>query len=147
MSVPFPVELITLMGATAFSGVVRAVSMASRARREERLLSLHAMSRQGNLIQAARQCEVSEVTWTRRVITLTTVFFVVVFPKLMAVCMPDVPVHVGYPDVEKGFFLFSSGVERVHWVMLRGVVITPLDTHLLSAIIGLYFGGAIATPR
>jgi hypothetical protein len=24
-----------------------------------------------------------------------------------------------------------------------GVVITPLDTHLMSAIVGLYFGGSL----
>jgi hypothetical protein len=31
----------------------------------------------------------------------------------------------------------------VEWKQLKGLVITPLDTHLVSAIVGLYFGASI----
>jgi len=30
-------------------------------------------------------------------------------------------------------------MDKIH----NGVVITPLDTHLMSAIVGLYFGGSL----
>ena len=30
--------------------------------------------------------------------------------------------------------------ESIMWVSARGFVITPLDTHIVSAIVGLYFG-------
>jgi hypothetical protein len=29
------------------------------------------------------------------------------------------------------------------WKPLEGLVITPLDTHVVSSIIGLYFGGSL----
>lgn len=69
---------------------------------------------------------------------------IVALPKLLPLLAPDLAVHIGYPQVEEGFWFFGSDAERISWVRLEGVVITPLDTHLLSAIIGLYFGGSLA---
>ena len=36
-----------------------------------------------------------------------------------------------------------EGRDIVQWKEMVGLVITPLDTHLMSAIIGLYFGGSL----
>jgi hypothetical protein len=36
-------------------------------------------------------------------------------------------------------FLFGPD-EAISWKAARGFVITPLDTHIVSAIVGLYFG-------
>ena len=33
--------------------------------------------------------------------------------------------------------------ETMRWVAFNGLVITPLDTNLVSAIIGMYFGGSL----
>jgi hypothetical protein len=38
---------------------------------------------------------------------------------------------------------FTEGKELIKWQSLKGLVITPLDTHLLSAIVGLYFGASM----
>ena len=43
--------------------------------------------------------------------------------------------------------LFTEGKEVLTWHVAKGFVITPLDTHLVSAIIGLYFGGSLAGHR
>ena len=47
-------------------------------------------------------------------------------------------------NVKPGF-LFWEGKDVLKWEYLsaRGLVITPLDTNLVSAIIGLYFGGSL----
>ena len=39
----------------------------------------------------------------------------------------------------------NKGKDVMQWVPMahKGIVITPLDTHLMSAIIGLYFGGSL----
>ena len=60
----------------------------------------------------------------------------------MGVFWPDLDVYVGYTQFNPGF-LFLEGKEVVEWKQLKGLVITPLDTHLLSAIVGLYFGASI----
>ncbi|MDB9962829.1 hypothetical protein OAD41_00195 [bacterium] len=79
--------------------------------------------------------------WTRRIIALSAVFSIIVLPKLVAVWYPDVSVIVGYTEVQGGLFdwIFNTQ-EAVRWVSASGFVITPLDTHIVSAIVGLYFG-------
>jgi hypothetical protein len=80
--------------------------------------------------------------WTRRLIALSSVFAIIVLPKLVAVFYPEVSVIVGYTEIQAGFldFIFGPGEEMVKWKYAQGFVITPLDTHIVSAIVGLYFG-------
>ena len=79
--------------------------------------------------------------WTRRLIALSAVFSIIVLPKLVAVWYPEVSVYVGYTEATGGFFSWLFGPdEAIKWKMAQGVVITPLDTHIGSAIVGLYFG-------
>ena len=73
---------------------------------------------------------------------LSSVFAIVVFPKLVAVYYPEVAVTVGYTQWNPGG-LFRSGREVFDWITFQGLVITQLDTNLVSAIIGLYFGGSL----
>ena len=85
--------------------------------------------------------------WTRRIIALTSVFAIVLLPKLVAVYYPDVSVTVGYTNWNPGFLFFREGREIFEWVTFQGLVITQLDTNLVSAIIGMYFGGSLAKGR
>jgi hypothetical protein len=69
------------------------------------------------------------------------VFAIIVLPKLVAVFYPEVNVIVGYTEVEGGILNLLLGAnETVRWQAASGFVITPLDTHIVSAIVGLYFG-------
>ena len=81
--------------------------------------------------------------WTRRIIALISVFAIVVLPKMVAVFYPDVDVTVGYTNWRPGFWFFKEGREVFEWITFQGVVITQLDTNLVSAIIGMYFGGSL----
>jgi hypothetical protein len=48
---------------------------------------------------------------------------------------------VGYTEVHGGLFNWLFGGDgTVQWQSATGFVITPLDTHIVSAIVGLYFG-------
>ena len=79
--------------------------------------------------------------WTRRLIALSAVFSIIVLPKLVAVWYPEVGVIVGYTEATGGFWNWLFGpAETVQWRTAQGFVITPLDTHIVSAIVGLYFG-------
>ena len=72
------------------------------------------------------------------------VFAVIVWPKAVAVFWPEIPVNVGYTEFNPGaLFGLFEGSEEIKWQSLKGLVITPLDTHLLSAIVGLYFGASM----
>ncbi len=70
-----------------------------------------------------------------------SVFSIIVLPKIIAVWAPEIAVVVGYTEVEGGLggWLFGNQDVTV-WREARGFVITPLDTHMVSAIVGLYFG-------
>lgn len=141
---PLPTELITLFSSSAMSGLFKLWSMNLKVRRDERLATLLALQNKNQPINTKVLSPKSKnFQWTRRLIAYTAVLFIIVFPKLAAVYVPDLNIHIGYPQVSKGFLWFTSDVERITWVHLQGLVITPLDTHLLSAIIGLYFGGSI----
>ena len=66
------------------------------------------------------------------------------FPKILPLIDPEANIIVGYLQFKPGF-LFFEGKEVLKWEVLsaRGLVLTPLDTNLVSAIIGLYFGGSL----
>ncbi|MDR1254853.1 MAG: hypothetical protein LBJ78_02355 [Puniceicoccales bacterium] len=121
---------------------MRLVNLALLTRHRERLFALHKRNLLAISIANARNTPHKGIQLTRRMIALMAVFFVIAFPKLMALLHPELPISVGYSQVSNGFLFFSS-YEKIQWTQLKGLVITPLDTHLLSAIIGLYFGSAL----
>lgn len=98
-------------------------------------------------IEKARKHKDPGFQWTRRTIAITAIFFVIAFPKIIAVYNPSIPIHIGYPELSKSFWIFGSAIDHIKWVHLQGLVITPLDTHLLSAIVGLYFGASMIRSR
>ena len=94
-------------------------------------------------VKAARQVKDKGFQWTRRIIALSAIFAIVVLPKLVAVYYPDVDVTVGYTNWKPGFWFLVEARERFEWITFQGLVITQLDTNLVSAIIGMYFGGSL----
>ncbi len=139
----FPLELVTLLGSSAGGGLLAFVSNLAKARQAERTYVLQALNDKAHIVDQARRYESRGFAWTRRIISLTAVFFVIAFPKLVAVYMPEVPVYVGYTEAKSVLYFFTSDTSKTVWKQMSGLVITPLDTHLLSAIIGLYFGGSL----
>ena len=57
--------------------------------------------------------------------------------------------HYKYPKAYKvqGYYkewdLFIPEKELMEWKALKGLVITPPDTNLVGAIVGMYFGGSL----
>ena len=139
-----PLETLTFLGSSIVGTVSKLIGLAMAAKKEERLFQLQLMSAQAKNIDDARRYTNPSFQWTRRAISLIAVFFIIAFPKLVAVFCPAVPVVVGYTELQKGFLFFSDPVARTVWQHAYGLVITPLDTHMLAAIIGLYFGGSLA---
>ncbi len=116
-------------------------------RRQERLFSMQMLGKHPTPVRTVRAYESRGFQWTRCLIALTAIFAIIVFPKLVSVWMPGLAVHIGYPQESQGFLFLFSSVSKIKWVTMHGLVITPLDTHLLSAIIGLYFGGSLGGHR
>ena len=136
--------MITMLGSTVLGGVMSIWSQSIKAKQAEQKMLLARADVQQKGFKEAREYNNEGFQWTRRIIALTAVFAIVLLPKLMPIFQPDVSVIVGYLEFKPSFF-FIPEKEVMKWITLssNSLVITPLDTNLVSAIIGLYFGGSL----
>lgn len=137
-----PLELITMLGSGLMGGVMSMWSQSMKAKQDAFQRAIDGLSAQSEATDLARRYENKGFQVTRRIIALAAVGAIVVWPKVVTVFWPDIQVTVGYTAWSPGF-LFFEGSEEVKWQVVKGLVLTPLDTHLLSAITGLYFGASI----
>ena len=139
-----PLELITMLGSTVLGGVMSIWGQSIKAKQAQQEMLMQRAEFNRSAVADARDAGAkdSHFAWTRRLIALSAVFSIIVLPKLVAVWYPEVSVFVGYTEVQAGFLssIFGGGTEMVKWQIAQGFVITPLDTHIVSAIVGLYFG-------
>jgi hypothetical protein len=138
-----PLELITMLGSGLLSGLLTLWSQSQKAKQSAFDRAIAGLSAQSEATDMARKYENKGFQITRRVIAISSVLAVIVWPKVVPVLWPNIPVNIGYTEWNPGFLFFTEGAEAVKWKALEGLVITPLDTHLLCAIIGLYFGASM----
>ena len=132
-----------MLGSTVLSSVLSIWAQSRKAKADEQQLLITRGEFQMKAIEAARSNQDKGFQWTRRIIALTAIFAIVLLPKLVAVFYPMVDVTVGYTNWQPGFWFFKEGKEVFEWITFQGLVITQLDTNLVSAIIGMYFGGSL----
>jgi len=138
-----PLELITMLFSTILGGVMSIWGQSNKSKLEQNKMLLSRANFEAKQVNAAREAGKNDThfAWTRRLIALSAVFSIIVLPKIVAVWYPEVNVIVGYTEVQGGFTNWLFGPEEaIQWKSAKGFVITPLDTHIVSAIVGLYFG-------
>tara|TARA_B100001093_G_scaffold479756_1_gene509025 strand:- start:751 stop:1194 length:444 start_codon:yes stop_codon:yes gene_type:complete len=138
-----PLELITMLFSTILGGVMSIWGQNTKAKQAQQEMLMQRANFQAKQVNRARDAGKNDkhFAWTRRLIALSAVFSIIVLPKVVAVWYPEVTVYVGYTEVQGGFMNWLFGPdEAIQWKMAKGFVITPLDTHIVSAIVGLYFG-------
>ena len=139
-----PLELVTMLGSTVLGGVMSVWGQSIKAKEAQQKMLMERANFNAQQVNTAREAGKTDkhFAWTRRLIALSAVFAIIVLPKVVAVWYPEVSVIVGYSEMQGGFLknLFGGGSEVVKWQSAQGFVITPLDTHIVSAIVGLYFG-------
>ena len=140
MGIPF--EIITMLGSTLLGGLMSLWSQSIKAKQAQQAMLMERAKFQQKAVQSAREYDNAGFQWTRRIIALTAIFAIVVLPKVVAVFYPEISVTVGYTEFRPGFLFFSEK-EVLKWRALQGLVITPLDTNLVGAIVGMYFGGSL----
>jgi hypothetical protein len=138
-----PLELLTMLGSTVLGGVMSIWGQSIKAKQENNKMLMERANFNAEQVNIARSAGKNDkhFAWTRRLIALSAVFSIIVLPKAVAVFYPEVSVIVGYSEIQGGLWNFLFGPEKVvEWKAAEGLVITPLDTHIVSAIVGLYFG-------
>ena len=137
-----PVEMITMLGSSLLGGVMSIWGQSIKAKQAEQKMLLARGKFQMQEIEKARTYDNKGFQWTRRIIALSAVFAIVVWPKMVPVFF-DTSVWITWTEFSRGFLFLIEKKEIVMDKEFFGVVITPPDTHLMSAIIGLYFGGSL----
>jgi len=137
-----PVEMITMLGSSLLGGFMSIWGQSIKAKQAEQKMLLARGKFQMAEIDKARRYENTGFQWTRRIIALSAVFAIIVWPKIVPVFF-DTSVWVTWTEFSRGFLFLVEKKEIVMDKEFFGVVITPLDTHLMSAIVGLYFGGSL----
>jgi hypothetical protein len=137
-----PVEMITMLGSSILGGVMSIWGQSIKAKQAEQKMLLARGKFQMQEIEKARTYDNKGFQWTRRIIALSAVFAIIVWPKMVPVFF-DTSVWITWTEISRGFLFLIEKKEIVMDKEFFGVVITPLDTHLMSAIIGLYFGGSL----
>tara|TARA_B100000959_G_scaffold186265_1_gene194784 strand:- start:31 stop:456 length:426 start_codon:yes stop_codon:yes gene_type:complete len=137
-------ELISMGASTVLGGILSIMAQKGKDAAEAQKMLMQRAEFAAQQVDKARAVEDGFTKHTRRWIALMCVFAILVLPKLVFLIAPDTPIYVGYTEaVMQGWWIFASSTDITQWKPLTGMVITPLDTHVVSSIIGLYFGGSL----
>lgn len=137
-----PLEMVTMLGSGLLAGVLALFAQSMKAKQDANKMLIARATQQEVMTENARNMK--GVSFTRRTIAIMTVFSVIVLPMLAPMFFYT-DVTVGYTEWNPGFWFFTEGSEVVKWkeVTSDSLVITPLHTHLVSAITGFYFGNKV----
>lgn len=102
---------------------------------------MEALGHKRKTVADARNYSDPGFQWTRRFIAITTVLCVVAVPILAGWISP-VSISYGWHETTNGFMFFTEGRDVIKWAVGTGIMITPVYTHLLYAISGMYFGSS-----
>jgi len=137
-----PLELITMLGSGLLGGIMTLWSQSMKSKQEAFQRAIDGLAAQSKATDMARRYENHGFQVTRRIIALSAIGAIIVWPKVVPIFWPEIQVVVGWTQWNPGF-LFFGGSEETVWKTMTGLVLTPLDTHLVSAIVGLYFGASM----
>tara|TARA_E500000178_G_C16355789_1_gene459493 strand:+ start:69 stop:506 length:438 start_codon:yes stop_codon:yes gene_type:complete len=140
----FPIELISMLISTILGGVLSIMAQKTKDKAEQQKMLMQRAEFQSQQFDKARTVTDSFTKNTRRIIAILCVLAIIVLPKLAPFIDPTLPIYVGYTEtIQEGWWIFATDVDMTQWKPMSGLVITPLDTHVVSSIIGLYFGGSL----
>ena len=129
---------------TILGGALSIMAQKGKDKADEQKLLMQRAGFQTKQFDKARAVDDPFTKNTRRVIAILCVAAILVLPKLAPFIDSDMPIYVGYTEaITNGWWIFSSSTDVTQWKPMVGLVITPLDTHVVSSIIGLYFGGSL----
>jgi hypothetical protein len=141
-----PLEVVTggFSAAMGFVGSLVAMKQKAASEHQNRLLERHAADESSReRAEGGTPANMAEKRWTRRTIALVATFSILLLPVLAGIF--GVHVTTGWTELSGGFWPFTDAKSHMVWHQVSGgIVITPLHSHTLSAIIGFYFGSSIA---
>ena len=139
-----PLPVITYVLSTGISAFFKYINARSEAKEQQhnRLINLatHNESSQQHRLSIANK----DFRWTRRFLAVSA--WSVYWGAKLAVMfgLAAVPIIYGEPTtIHHGFWIFGWTEEVMTFVPVAGVPFTSFDYHMLSAIVGSYFGSSL----
>ncbi len=90
-------------------------------------------------VAAARDNKNKGFSFTRRTIAIVSVLSIVVAPIIASMFLPDFTLQYGWVESRSPAWFFGAK-DVMKYTLLSGMTILPFHTHIISAIVGLYFG-------
>jgi hypothetical protein len=141
----FPVELMTMAAGFVGSSVVTLISNAMKSRAQIMELALAKAEVQQKIFEGARSIKNRGFQWTRRIIALGVIGTVLFSTMLAPIWFPDLRITVGLTEYKPGFWFITEGRDAITWYTLpKGIVMTPVFSHMIYAITGLFFGNQVS---
>jgi hypothetical protein len=120
-----PVEMITMLGSSLLGGFMSIWGQSIKAKQEEQKMLLARAESQMSFIEKARTYDNKGFQWTRRIIALTAVFFIIAWPKLVPVLF-NTPVILTWTE--------SDGTRGGFATIGYGHKITPDDNYKIGTM-------------
>jgi hypothetical protein len=141
----FPVELVTMGLGFVGSAVTTLMSNAMKSRAQIMKLAIAKGETQAKIYEGARSVKDKGFQMTRRIIALSVIGGVLFSTMVAPYIWPDVAITVGLSEYKPGFWFLTEGHDQITWRTLpQGVVLTPVISHMISAITGLFFGNQVS---
>jgi xanthine/uracil permease len=141
---PIPTELFTLGASFVASSVATLWKQSMEKRQALFEMALAKSDKQQQIYAEARTQGSTGFQLTRRIIAIGVIFSIVICSLYLPYFIKDVPIHIGLPEMTKGFWFFSDPRVVTKWFSFdQGIVIGPLFTHMATAITGFFFGNQV----
>jgi len=142
---PIPMELVTFLGSGLMSGILTIWNKAIESKKAMFEMAMARDEAQAKVLQEVRAAGSPGFQWTRRFIAVMVIFFVVCWPLIVPVFNDSISITLGWTEMQGGFWPFTDAKEMFVWktIQTNNIVITPLMTHLASAICGFLYGNQI----
>ena len=132
-----PLEIITMLGSALMSSFM--TIWGKKAETQNKMMDLAMQQFQVTKADTSEARANTKMEFTRRIIALSMVGAVFVLPAIAAI-FGLFPITYGWTEFDPGGF-FTVGRDVLKWITIQGgFVITPLHTHAVMSIIGMYFG-------
>lgn len=136
-----PLEVFTMLLSTVVTFVASLMALKVKAEQARHDQMIEGLRQQAGMVESARGLQNANARWARRVIVIAAVFSVLLWPMLAPLF--DLSVVTGWSTLTGGLWPFTTAKPAMEWhTVSGGIVLTPLHTHLMSAIVGYYFGAS-----
>ena len=141
-----PLPVITYVLSTGLTAFFKYISARSEAKEKQHNRLIDIATHDENSQKYRSFCENPQFQWTKRFLAVTSWSIYWGAKVVVLLGLAAVPIVYGEPHtIHHGFWIFGWTETTMKFIATPGVPFTSFDYHMLSAIVGSYFGSSIMT--